>query len=124
MKARANCTLIPRRTLQTWQMIFACCASNRIFCSSQNPISRSRWLTSGGAESCLMRTAVPARTSLSGQMNGWGHSGLADTVTTPSFIADETRLVETELQEAFASLPDITVRAAHPAIHARSVQRL
>src|SRR3954471_20765191 len=41
-----------------------------ICCSSQKPISRRRWETSGEAESCLMRTAVPAMTRLNGQRNG------------------------------------------------------
>jgi hypothetical protein len=30
-----------------------------IFCSSQNPSSRRRWVTSGVAESCFIRTATP-----------------------------------------------------------------
>src|ERR1043165_5224595 len=70
----ANGALMPTRTLQTWQITLACWLSNLIFCSSQNPISRKRCVTSGEAESCLMRTAVPARTWLSGHMKGWRHS--------------------------------------------------
>ena len=95
----ASCVLMPRRTLHTWQMIFACCESNRTFCSSQKPISRSRCLTSGGAESCLIRTEVPARTWLKGQTNGCGHSAFASTRIEPSFIGKDTRRIETQLQE-------------------------
>jgi hypothetical protein len=41
--------------------------------SSQNPNSRSRSLTSGAAESCLMHTTSPARIRLSGQTWGTAH---------------------------------------------------
>ncbi len=66
----ANSGLIPKRTLQTWQIILVFCVSSLIFCSSQKPISRSRCVTSGGAVNCLIRTAVPARTLLNGQAIG------------------------------------------------------
>src|ERR1043165_1774033 len=74
MMRSANFALIASFTLHTWQITFVCWLSNLIFCSSQKPISRNRCVTSGGAESSLMRTAVPARTWLNGHTNGWPHS--------------------------------------------------
>jgi hypothetical protein len=47
-----------------------CRLTSLICCSSQNPSSRSRCEISGGVESCLMRTAVPATTRLNGQRKG------------------------------------------------------
>ena len=48
---------------------------------------------------------------------------MADTVTAPSFIGQETRLVETELQEAFATLPDVALRAARSLIRDRGTNK-
>lgn len=63
---------MPSRALHTWQIKLVCRLRSLIFCSSQNPISRNRWVTSGGAESCLMRTSTPVRILLKGHRNGCG----------------------------------------------------
>src|SRR5690348_13771466 len=62
----ANCSLIASLALQTRQMKFAWLVSNRMICSSPRPISRRRFWVSGAAQSCLMRTAMPALTLLRG----------------------------------------------------------
>src|SRR3954464_14270388 len=97
----AKGALMPTRTLQTWQMTLACWLRSLIFCSSQKPISRRRCVTSLGAESCLIRTAVPARTLLSGQMKGWRHS---DSTEDGSLIVGELTSAEMELQESMLIL--------------------
>src|SRR5689334_18281344 len=56
-----------RRALQTWQMKLDWLVSSRIIWSSQRPSSRRRFCISGAAQSCLMRTATPALTRVSGQ---------------------------------------------------------
>jgi hypothetical protein len=70
----ANRLLMPRRALQTWQMMLEWQLSSFTFWSSYKPISRRRVLTSGEAESCLMQTTLPALTRLSGQTSGPAHS--------------------------------------------------
>ena len=44
---------MPRRALQTWQMRLLWRLRSLIFCSSQKPISRRRWVTSGEADKLL-----------------------------------------------------------------------
>jgi hypothetical protein len=51
-------------------MMLVCRLTSLICCSSQKPSSRRRCETSGGVESCLIRTAVPATTRLKGQRKG------------------------------------------------------
>lgn len=70
----ASFLLIPSRALQTWQIRLDWRATSLIFCSSQKPISRSRWVTSWEAESRLMQTTVPSAMWLSGQTFGPAHS--------------------------------------------------
>ena len=91
----ANSSLMARRALQTWQMTLALLLSNRIFRSSQKPSSRNRCFISGDAESCLMRTAVPAWTWVRGQIKGcWQPSG-AGGVGADFFTAAQIRAIET-----------------------------
>lgn len=59
MIASARRALIPKRALQTWQIMVRSCVNNRIFCSSQKPSSRSRWLSSGEASNWRIRQRVP-----------------------------------------------------------------
>jgi len=63
--------LMPMRAPETWQIRLAWRLRSLIFCSSQNPISRRRCVTSAGAESFLMRTSTPVPTLLSGHKKGW-----------------------------------------------------
>ena len=46
---------------------------NLITCSSQKPISRRRSATSSEVQSCLIRTGMPARILLKGQVVGAAH---------------------------------------------------
>src|SRR5258708_34850969 len=64
----ARASLIPRRALHTWQMKFGPQDTSRMFCCSRNPSSRSRSVTAGGLECCLMHTTVPAWMLLKGQV--------------------------------------------------------
>ena len=63
----ARRVLNARRALYTRQMTFVPQLSSLMTCSSPSPISRKRWPTSCEAESCLTRTATPARTRFNGQ---------------------------------------------------------
>src|SRR5262245_40562225 len=65
-------------------MTLTCALTRVTCCSSQNPISRSRCVTSGEAVSCLMRTEVPALTRLSGQSSRCSQE-LAEHAGTESF---------------------------------------
>ena len=65
----------PVRALHTWQIKLVWWTSSLMTCSSPKPISRKRLVTSGGAESSLMRTCIPVRTRLSGQVEGVGQRG-------------------------------------------------
>jgi len=62
-----------RRALQTRQIIFELAVINLITCSSQNPISLRRSATSSVVQSCLIRTGIPARILLKGQVVGAEH---------------------------------------------------
>src|ERR1051325_3129615 len=78
-----------------------------ICCSSQKPISRRRCETSGGAEICLMRTALPATTRLSGQRNGSRVQPLSPKqLDMKPFTFDlNIMVIETELQERLFNIP-------------------
>src|SRR5262245_30595737 len=55
-----------RRALQTRQMMLDSLVRSLMICSSPKPISRNRPASLGEAQSCLMRTATPALTRVSG----------------------------------------------------------
>src|SRR3954466_69614 len=61
------------RALQTRQMRLLWLTKSLSTCCSQNPISRKRFETSSGADNSLMRTSIPARTRLSGHVDGLEH---------------------------------------------------
>ena len=91
---------MPRRALQTRQIRLGWRLKSLICCSSQKPISRSRLVISGGASRRLMRTAAPATTRLSGQIEGsqwpscaWHGSG--------RFTCAQIIVIETGFQEGF-----------------------
>src|SRR2546423_12813246 len=99
--ASASWLLMPRRALHTWQMRLLCRLRSLICCSSQKPISRRRWEISGEAESCLMRTAVPATTRLNGQRNGSFVQPFSPKQLDMNLFTCRVNLmaIETELQE-------------------------
>jgi hypothetical protein len=70
----ANCSLMPSRALQTWQIRLDCLLSNLTICFSPKPISRSRTRISGAPDKCLTQTTVPALTWLKGQTVVPAHS--------------------------------------------------
>jgi len=59
MMIRANCSLMARRVLQTWQMKLVWLVSNRMtLVLEKAPVSRRRFCKLGAAQSCWMRTAT------------------------------------------------------------------
>jgi hypothetical protein len=101
----ASFALIPNRALHTWQIKLPSRLSSLTSCSSQNPISRNRFVTSTDADSFLMHTTVPASTRLNGHTKGWAHLPCLTTLPrADSFIATQLRLIETWFQEGFSPL--------------------